>query len=360
MSLLWMDGFDHYGGDAGKMRDGVYASVGGAVTLSSTRARTGAYSCKDSGSTAGNGVRRIFGAAKVTVGVGFAVWLDDIPANANYYGVAVLCDTDNVAQLELVLQPTGKLELFRANAGSPVSLGVTADGAVVAGAFQHVEFRARAGNSDGAFELRVNGATVLSLSSVDTVATSHIEFSQVRLIEGVNTGNTALPSSGRTYVDDLFAWDDAGSRNNDFLGDRRVRTFFPNADTAVADWTPNGAASGWDCINEAAPDDDSTYIEAAALSGPALVSEFDIESMPATIGAVAAVQTVARMKKQEAGVANAQISMLSAAAAHAGTDRPLTTAYTYYGDVHELDPNTGTAWTESSLNAAKIRVSRTA
>lgn len=371
MSLLWIDGFDHYtpgAADVSGMLDGAYAQCTNSQNVNSTRARTGAYSLRCAFANYVTSARRIFGAAKTTIGLGAGFWFDSLPSSADNYPIFTLCDTNNIPQLYLVLQTTGRLTIHRSNGSGgqfselAATLGGTGDGVIVAGAFQHIEMMAVAGQTDGAVEVRANGVTVISAASVDTVASSLVEFSQMRLCAGIGS-NPGLLADGTdyAYVDDLFAWDSNGTRNNDFLGDRRVRLLLPNADTAVADWSLSGAASGYDCINDSAPDGDSTYIAAADLGGgPAAVSEFGLQDPPATIGAVAGVMTVARVKKVDPGVANVQTSMLSGASASDGADRPITSAYTYYHDMMELDPDTGTAWTESSLAAAKIRIARTA
>jgi hypothetical protein len=42
-----------------------------------------------------------------------------------------------------------------------------------------------------------------------------------------------------------------------------------------------------------------------------------------------------------------------------GSNRPITTAFTYYEDVFETDPNTGNAWTPASADAAQLKLNRT-
>lgn len=364
MSLLWMDGFDHYGAGADgplAMLDGVYAEVDNNLTTAVTHARTGTYSavCGSGAGQAGS-MRRIFGEAKASAGVGFALWPEEIPAiNDSCYLVA-FCDTGNVGQVIFILQSTGKVSAYRCT-GTNVAIGTllaeSADGAIVASAFQHFEAAVTVSQTAGTVEARVNGVTVLSASGLDTAATANVETSQVRVHGRLGASTVVM------HIDDLFAWDTAGAQNNYFLGDRRVRTFFPNADTAVADWSLTGAAAGYDCINDAAPDEDTTYLSAVPLVGSPvtpLVSEFGLENPPSTIGAVAAVQTYVRARKTQAGDGDMQVSMLSGSSASAGADRPLTEQYTYWTDVHELNPDTGTPWNESSLTSAKIRLSRTA
>lgn len=362
MAVLWMDGFDHYGVDEDNLLDGVYAERNANIAIDTVHVRTGTYSlrCATSVGTAG-AVRRIFGAAKTTAGVGYAAWVDNLPVLNNKTYLMAFCDTGNNGQVAIILQSTGKVSAYRCtgtNVALAALLAESADGAVVAGAFQHIEAKVTVGDGTaGAVEVRVNGVTVVSASGVDTAATGNVETSQVRIHGTVDAATPPV----QIHIDDLFAWDSTGAQNTDFLGDRRVRTFFPNADTAVADWSLVGAVAGYDCINEAAPDEDTTYLLAAPLTGSPVThlrSEFGLEDAPATIGAIAAVQTYLRARKTEAGTASVRTSMVSGISASDGSLKAITEQYTYWTDMHELNPDTGTPWSQASFNAAKVRVAR--
>lgn len=357
MALLWMDGFDHYGsGASGRlaMLDGVWAEISSAFLPDVSNPRTGTYSLRAL-STGINTNRRVLGGAKTVVGLGAAFFLSALPGSNDSLRVFDFRDASNVVQVSLYIQSTGTIVAYRGTTAT--LLGTTASPAIVAGAFQHVEARILFSQTVGTIEVRVNGVTVLNLTGLDTVASALVECSQVSVGGSLsNIGNITQD------IDDAFAWDDTGVSVNDFQGDRRVRTTFPDADTAVADWTAEGAASGYDCINDAAPDEDATYIAAAPLVGsPAtpLLSEFGLQNL-SNVGSIAAVQTYIRMRKTEAGDANVTASMLSGSSASDGGDRAITEAYTYWMDVHELNPGTGNPWSETTFNAAKLRIARTA
>lgn len=364
MALLWMDGFDHYGAGApgrAAMLDGVWAQVGSSYALSTVNPRTGATHMRVGNSVETDILRRVLGGAKTSAAVAMAAYFSQLPAAANSYSLFSFRDAANTVNINIILQPTGVIEVHRGwSLGGPFdSLGVTPSPVIVAGAYQHLEVRATFSNTVGAVEVRVNGVTVLSITGADTVA-GLAECSQVTFCWGLtSSGNGGVT----TDFDDVFAWDALGTENNDFLGDRRVRTLFPDANTAVAGWTPTGAATGYECIDDSAPDDEATYVSAAPLTGSPptqLVSEFGVQDPPAGVGAIAAVQTYVRMRKTEAGVTDVMVSMLSGTGVSDGQDRAITEAYTYWTDVHELNPNTGTPWSESSLSGAKIRITRTA
>lgn len=350
MALLWCDGFDHYGTTTAKMLDGAWADVGASATLS-TNSRTGTYGMRLSTGFQGN-LRRVLGGAKTTVGVGAAWYLPSLPTASNTDSLYSFNDAGNTPQVTIMIGSTGTLSAIRGDFSGTV-LGTTATPVVVANAYQHIECIVFFSQTVGTVEIRVNGVTVLSLSGVDTCYTALVECSQIRFgVAGASLGATI-----DKYMDDVFAYDNTGSYNNTFIGDRRVLTLFPDANTATADWTAVGAASGYLCIDEAIPNDDTDYITAATVG---LVSQFGLQNLPGGISVVNGVVMVERARKTEAGVANTQVAIVSGASTTNGADKPLTEIYTYRQDVFQIDPATAAPFTPSAVDSLQFKVTRTA
>lgn len=345
MALLWCDGFDHYGTSTTKMLDGVYAELSGSPSLSTGNPRTGTTSLL-MGQTV---VRRILGGAKTTVGLGGAFYFTALPSLNGAHRIYEFRDAANASQVTLGINTTGTISAFRGNLGGTL-LGTTAAPALTANSYQHIEAVVFFSQTVGTVEVRVNGVTVLSLSAIDTCASSLVECSQVV----VGGGNIGLSSH---YLDDVFCYDETGSYNNTFIGDRRVLTLFPNANTATADWTPVGAATGYECIDEASPNDDTDYITAATTG---LVSQFGLQNLPSGISVVNAVVMVERARKTEAGTANTKVSIVSGASTSVGADKPLTEVYTYRQDVFQVDPASAAPFTPAEVDALQFKVERTA
>lgn len=349
MALLWCDGFDHYGTDISNLTQGVYADLVGGGLLTAVNPRTGARSLDFGGSVF---LRRALGGPKTTVGIGGAFNINSLPATQNSSRVFDFRDASNGVQVTLVLQPTGVITVKRGTKESGTVLGESASPVITPGAYNHVEVVVFFDNSAGSVELRVDGVTVVSVTGVDTVNTSNAECSQIGMLGG--------PASYRGHLDDIFCYDDTGSFNNTFLGDRRVHTLFPDADTAQADWTVVGSASGFGAINEDDPDGDTTYISAGVPGSPTPTSEFGMDDLPAGVSAVSAVVLVNNSIKTEAGDGSVQMSVISGASETAGADNPLTLAYTYRQDVIEVDPATAAPFTASAVDDLLIKADRTA
>lgn len=351
--LLWMEGFDVYGSGltgVGNMEDGLYSNilgqVGTALSEPTTfRVRTGTYAFQLSSGTGGQGFRRIFGADKSTIGFGYAAYIETLPLTDG--GMVLANFLNNAAQdiCSVTVSTTGQFQVRTGAINGTIR--ATSAPVLVPGAFQHIEMKVHFNNTTGSVEIRLNGATVVNASGINLDAQGAGLAAQVRVGQGVANADWS--------IDDMFLWDTSGSYNNDFIGDKKVYTLFPSADTAVADWTPDTGGVGFSRINEATPAD-ASYIQG---NDPGDVSEFEVQDLPANVSAISAVMSQSRMYKTDAGTSNVQISLLSGAAAADGADRPMTTAATYWCDVFEEDPDTSSAWTKIGVDAMLVRTTRT-
>jgi hypothetical protein len=351
MSLLWCDGWDHYG-VIGNLTEGAWAEIIGGFTLSTVNPRTGTYAMR--GPSSSSSLRRVLGGAKTTVGIGAAFYFANLPPVARIVRIFDFRDANNVVQVSIGLDTTGTISAYRGTVNGGTLLGVTASPSVSAETYQHIEAMVFFSQTVGTVEVRVNGVTVLSLTGLDTVASALVEASQIS-VAGC-TGSNGVT----TDVDDIFCYDDTGSFNNTFLGDRRVLTLFPDADTVQADWTPVGSGTGFGAIDEANPDGDTTYISAGVPGSPTPTSEFGMENLPAGVSAISGVVLVNMSRKTEAGAANVQMSVISGASETAGTDQPMTEIYTYRQDVFEIDPDSAAPFTTAEVDALLIKADRTA
>ena len=342
MALLWCDGFDHYG-TVSRLLDGPYADITAVSSISTSNVRTGANSLL---TFANASLRRVLGGAKTFVGLGGAFYWTSLPAGNNVQRVFDFRDAGNFQQIVLYIQSTGTISAYR----NTTHLGTTATPVLTANAYQHIEAQILFSQTVGTIEVRVNGVTVLSLSGQDTCNTANVECSQVTLAGGGGSG-------GNCYLDDIYAYDNTGSYNNSWIGDRRVLTLFPNANTATADWTAVGAATGYECIDEANPNDDTDYINATAAGK---ISQFGLQNTPAGVSAISGVVMIERARKTEAGIGNTKVSIVSGASVSAGADKPLTEIYTYRQDVFETDPATAAPFTPSGVDSLQFKVERTA
>ena len=352
--LLWMDGFDTYGTDTAKMKDGLYAQVESSTTLVTAPVRTGTHAIRMSGSSFGVW-RRVLPAITSSAGFGAGYYPEALPPSGNSPLVLIqFCDGSNNPIVTVQVTTTGTIRVYRGNTktdtGGPAStlLGESAI-AITAGAYQHVETFCKIGVTNGEVAIRVNNVLVLNLVNVDTGST---DIAQLRIDREVY-GHPAPPVC---YLDDIYAYNAAGTINNTIgVGDCRVYTLRPNGDTVEADWTKSVGTVGYSLIDDAAPDD-TDYITAPAAGN---MSEFELENLPPEVGTIKGVMVQARQHKSDAGISQVQNAIVSGVAATNGVDRAITTVPTFYTDVVEQDPATLGQWTRTAVNAARIRNTRT-
>lgn len=354
MSLLFMDGFDHYDGTNANLALGQYLSASSAE-LTAVQVRTGSRSVRGNSSTNGELIWG-FPTLKAEVGFGFGLFFQSTPADAK-----VLCALSNssggfgiAANLYFIHLPSGAIEVRRSSIIGTVLL-TTNPSILAPGTWQHVEIRAVASNTAGEIEIRINEVIEANATGLDTVHSGTDHFASVWLnvttISGSGPGATNV-----RFFDDFFVWDTAGSLNNDFLGDRRVLTLLPNANEATQEMSVTGAANAYTAIRSA--DGDTSYI--VASDSVPVTSEFSLENAGDNVGAICGVQVVAMMRKTAAGAVTMQLSMLSGGDVAAGASHSISDSYSYYEDVFETNPDTGAPWNASSVSAAAMRVRRTA
>jgi len=88
--------------------------------------------------------------------------------------------------------------------------------------------------------------------------------------------------------------------------------------------------------------------------------EFGFSPLPIDTTQVRAIQLYHRSRKTDSGACNLQASYHVGAASTDGADRPVTTAFTYYADVFEEDPDTTAGLTVNSITAGQFQIDRTA
>lgn len=355
--LDWADTFNRYGTNTSFMLDGLYAAFdtsGGTPTLVADPDPTASgnvFAVPSSSNffTQTCGTRWPYGTAAATKGMAIRLYMSQLPFGNSRSPVISFRDVSNNVLVCLRVLSTGAIQAYRgADDGSGTLLGTTATPVLTAHAWAHIEIKCKADAATGTFEVRINGTTKLSLTAQNTGSAT---IAQVFF--GAN--NQSNPTAADTYYwKDFIPWDITGTRNNDFLGTVFALDCDPNGDSSFT-WTASTGTNGWSILDNNPPLDDAAYISAATP----LLSRFNLTDLPADVTSVRGGVLVARARKIDAGDGNLQMGIVSGASVGLGSDRPITTAYTYWRDVFEVDPATGTAFTPSGFNAALFQLART-
>lgn len=182
-----------------------------------------------------------------------------------------------------------------------------------------------------------------------------VQVNDIQIGNILNVSVGTYNNNGRDIrFDDWYCLDNAGSTNNDLIGDRRIITLMPDADDPLQDWTYSGGSVGFSLINELNPND-ANFILA---NNPGDISEFQKQNVPLDANDVAAVQIVARAFKQSAGPATFRVGVNSAGnVANSPQFLPNTTV-NYFSHVFERNPNGNIPWTRLAVDAASMRFTR--
>ncbi|QIV65769.1 hypothetical protein Cp1R7AA1_113 [Mesorhizobium phage Cp1R7A-A1] len=352
MALLWIDGFDHYGANGSRLA----ASAKGAYDVLLDNSDTVLVSSPQTGgqgvqlsATGGEGfaLSKVYPApyASGSLGVGFHLVF---PAGTfNTHDLVAFVASDSSWPYRVILnQNTGKLTI---NDPSGTTIGTSA-GVLVPGTFYHVEIKlVIAGSSGGSIEVRIGGSTFLAVTGITTNAKS---IGQIAFDQRISGGSACVFN-----MDNLFLWDGTGSVNNNWIGEKKVYTSLPSADTVDADWTLSTGTSGFDLINDVPAVDATRYLESSTVGDVSIFETANV--VPASL-AVAGVMTAVRAEKTDSGAGTLEFGPVHAGVPSLASKAQTNSQYLWATKIDELNPSTSAPWTVTEVNAAQIELRRAA
>lgn len=346
--ILFADGFDHYGaagtGNANMTALGLYAVATGAGP-STAHPRTGTHSYCFSASAAS--LRRDFGANKNDIGFAFSVYFDGvIPDTFTALGSIVSAGINFCLFLQSLAN--GKLQLV-----GPTGAVLATSANVCFVSFTHhtIEVVAHRDDVAGTCKIYVDGTEVINFTGDTNRNDANPEW---RYFQITTNNSHGVP----TYIDDLVVWDINGSAPNTltYQGNIRCKTLFPDADDAQSDWAKNAGAVAYDRINQAAPDGDTTYLQAGNVGDKTRVGFQSVGFVTTVLG----VSAYYNAKKTDAFASTVRQNVVSNGDVANGAANALTLAYGDYHDVFAVDPDTAAPWTQAAIDALLMEYERTA
>ena len=341
MALKWIEGFEGFAATGAGMASGAlirkYPGSMQETYIQAVAGRLGGQAVKFT--NASNTIRSPVMTTNPTMILGFAFRLD---AGVGYDNEIVTFYADGTRGMNLRRTSAGAVQVYNAN----TLLGETTGIYIANSVWYYFEFKVVAGAS-GSYEVRLNGATILQDSGVDTRAGGLDYYDVWQFNDRIGVNNV---------FDDLYCVDgDAtGGGPIDFLGPKTVVTLYPDAAGDLAQWTPS-AGDNWDCVDDpTVADDDTTYVEADA----ARVDLYNFGSVPGEqVGTVVGVQVNADVKISGTG----GLTSLSLPAKLSGTQSdgsPVTISseeYVTASRVMEKCPD-GAIWTVDNLNNCQFGI----
>jgi hypothetical protein len=341
MALLFMDGFDHYAtADITKKW-----TSSASMSIASTSGRRGG-GCASTNSL-GSYLEKALSASSANIVVGFAFKLNVF--NTGYPAFLTLKES-STSHISLGYNASSKLEIRRGNGGG--TLLATSNASLSLSQFNYIEIKVTISDTVGTTEVRINGVTDsgLTLTGADTRngGTSGV-------IDLVSLGQNSTFGAAGAY-DDLYVCDTSGSTNNNFLGDCRIDTLFPNADGNYSQFTPSTGTVHYSLVDESTPN--TTDYNYSSTSG-----DRDSYTFPDLTGLVSqtvyGIQINAAALKSDSGSRSLGTMSRLSGTNKDGTGAALSTSLAYLSEIQETDPASA-AWTEANVNAAEFGVKVTA
>jgi len=342
--LLWIEGFDAYGTAVGVAAEGleeVYPIVTGSANMVVRAGRLAQHSIgMRAGGTGFSDLLtpNLGDVATIIVGFGFR------PAGVLTLSIPIeLWEDDNTTRginITLNVDGTASVRL------DGVTLA-TSETVFTTNAWHYIELKVAVHNTNGSYELKINGVTVLSATGIDTRSGATNNFcNRVRFR---SSGSTSIGNENQ--FDDIYILDTTGSTNNDFLGDRKVVTLFPSDNGSQNDFTTSsGGTDNYALVNDL-PIDDSTYVESSTAGHRELYQFQDLVSVQTINGAQQNV--VAR--KTDVPDFNLELIVKSDDTVDESEPQVVNSpSYDNYYRVLENDPDTLGPWTPAKLDAAEF------
>jgi len=202
-------------------------------------------------------------------------------------------------------------------------------------------------DSSGSYEVRVNESTVVSDSGADTKAGTD---------SGVDALNLRGSISGGGYLrlDDLYIADD------DFQGDCRIDTLWPDGAGNYSQWTPTpSGTSNYANVDDANDqDDDSTYNSTDVLNE---IDSYTFDNLTPISGAnILAVALNLALRKDDAGQRKFTPLIRISSTDYTGTELDGYDNYKTRQEIFENPPSDpSSAWSDSDVNGAEYGVKLT-
>lgn len=357
MALLYCDSFDTYA-TADILQ--TWNQLAGAPDISPTigafgrRSSNGARWTSTFGPDAGKTLLKNLVPSDDTFIGGFAFKADLVGFTAYDTGTSDDPDESNGTPVILYIRKLGVTHVwFRVNTTGTISayrsttvLGTTSL-ALNLGVTTYIEVKVLLHASAGTVDIRFNGASVLSLTGLDTQNGGTVgwdEFGIGHISIGVNDTTT-------WDYDDLYVCDGSGGVNDDFLGDVAITPIYPNGTGTHSDGTPSTGADQYAVVDETPMNGDTDYNTLAAVADR---DSFAFPNAPVASATILGVQVRTQARLDSGGTAGLKAMTRIGGTDYDGAEGAVGGSYTVHRQIWDVKPSDATAWVDTDINAAEF------
>lgn len=341
MAVLFCDGFDHYTEYTNPPKwDGQYLGYA-LATVVAGYGRFGNGGCETQEPR--RAFYKNFDANYTTLIAGVACKFASSPTQNS--GIINFYDSSTSQVTLFHRYSDSKLEVMR-NGPSGTSLGISTN-TLASGTWYYIEIKVYFHGSNGTVEVRVNGTSTdwINLTSQNTDQSGNGYANKIYFPGGPGYGSDDFYNRW----DDFYICDDSGSRCNDFLGDVRIESIYPDGAGNYTQWTPS-TGNNWDCVDETPPSE-SDYVYSITADQ---IDSYTHGSVTPTSGAIKAVAVWLYNHKDDAGLRTIQAMARHSSSDAFGDSKSVSDTWRYEGHIFEVNPSTSTDWTISEVNAAEF------
>lgn len=286
-----------------------------------------------------------------TIITGFAFRLGNLPSTPAL--IASFFDTTaNAGQFSIGVTAQGRLQFYSGTwIGSATFTALGPDSGQIKlnpGVWYYLEIKGTINSTTGLVECRMNGnpSPIITFTG-NTQSTANAYTNQL-----------VLGGSGLQFTDWFDDWYvlDFSTGNQSYLGDIRILTLVPSADSATAGLnqfgtTPSQSAGNHFLnVDEIPPDDDTSYNADATVNDR---ESYRTAGVTVT-GGIQFVNVWPRTRKDDAGSRSVAATARSNSVDAIGNTVSEPSSYGYFNEVFQNDPNTGVAWLQAGVNAAEF------
>lgn len=254
----------------------------------------------------------------------------------------IFLSSGSIAQFSVFLNSAGSYILVTRGlpsgtviGGGPITSNLTS--------WNFMEVGATLSTTVGTVTIKINGVQVLALTGVNNVTdTGNITMAVVQM----NWNNNLTPAT--MYITHIYITNNTAP-NAGFLGDVRVFSRFPTANSAVA-FTPNGLANNYQNAAAVPPVPATDYNSASSVGAQ---DTFSGPTLPTGLSNIFAVGIKSLVQDAAAGQRTVENVLISGATTVNGAPitPPVSPNAQYAIDIFNTDPNTSAVWTEVNAQA---------
>lgn len=329
MAILWMDGFDYYG--ASLLLTTRYTFTANSFDNSGTGRFGGKALSNPGGST--SRMTHPLPAPQSSLSMGFAFKYNTGSGSDR----VILYLNNNASRIcTLFLRGSDKKLVFVR--GSSIGSNVLAESAnaLVNNTWHYIGLEFVRHASTGSIKLYLDG--VLE----DTEDPANTGASDINSIEIESFSSNAI------FMDDYYVV--SGST---WLGERKIETLRPSADTAQKDWTPDSGSDNYSRVNETPMNGDTSYVAAAT---PGDLDLYELANLSGNPDAIDAVQTIVAARKDDSETRTIAPVLLSGSTQEEGDPVATATSYGVGVQVFEQNPDSLAPWDTGGVNALQVGI----